>query len=99
MTFTHTYTLPILPAMIECKFRIPVNSNNNTGIGQAMLEAVRKSIPGVDGAAVVGNLRQSFDCGLCELLTQNDIGPVACLQPEHSEETCPDIAHLSDQLT
>jgi len=43
---------------------------------------------------VARTLKQSFDCGLCEFLTQKDIGPMECQQPEHNEETCPDIDHL-----
>lgn len=49
----------------------------------------------VAGLQVAGSgLRQNFSNGVCDLLTINDIGPVACLRPNNSERTCPDIKHL-----
>jgi hypothetical protein len=78
--------------MKECKYRILIDKSEKYGVTNAFNIAVRPL--GVRGAAVAGTLKQSFDCGLCELLTQNDIGPMECQQPEHNEKTCPDIDHL-----
>ena len=84
------------PSMEKCIYRIPVEAQNNKGIAGAMDKAIDN--PFVH-TAVSGQLRQSFKNGLCALLTQNDMGPVACLQPDHSEKTCPDIADLRSQTT
>ena len=83
LTFTHTQ--PRIPTMVECKHRIPVDPKDNNGIGKAVSRAV--AMP----SAFAGQSLQSFQHGLCALLTQNDFGPIACLQPQHNEETCPDI--------
>jgi len=77
--------------MKECKYRILVDKSEKYGVTNAFNIAVRTM--GMSGA-VAGTLKQNFDCGLCELLTQTDIGPVECQQPGHNEETCADIDHL-----
>lgn len=43
-------------------------------------------------AIIIAGSDQNFNCGICTLLTSQDIGPMACEQPQHSEQTCPDIA-------
>jgi hypothetical protein len=80
--------------MERCKFRIPVKKGNgNRGVEAAMTQALK---PLVVDMVISGQLNQKFKCGLCEILTANDIGPVECQQPNHSESTCPDIDHLRE---
>lgn len=76
--------------MEKCVYRIPVKKESG-GVSQAFNEAVARTMPGV-AVAVAGELRQQFCNGFCQLLAANDMGPMECQQPNHSEKDCPDIA-------
>ena len=79
--------------MRKCKYRIAVEKTaDNKGVNEAFSQTARSM--GFSGSAFTGVFKQKFDCGLCELLTQYDFGLLECRQPDHNEETCPDIDHL-----
>jgi len=84
--------------MKECIYRIPVQQNSGgVGVDKAFNKAVTGK-RGIVEAHVLGNLRQTFCDGLCQLLTQNDMGPMECRQPNQDEKTCPDIASYRKQI-
>ena len=74
--------------MVECKHRIALPSQDNAGIEDGMEKVFgAKEIPSI----YRGKSKQNWQNGMCAILTRINGGPMACYQPEHSEETCPDI--------
>ena len=75
--------------MVECKYRKPVEK----------LGSGAQSLPNLNNewklVLMIGKSNQSFDNGLCTLLTANDIGQMECRQPNCNENNCPDIKYLN----
>lgn len=71
--------------MTPCKYRVKIEKSPT---GTVSIIDFGRSL---NKLTVAKGLHSQFRCGLCKLLTDKDIGPVECRQPQHSEDSCPDI--------
>ena len=70
--------------MVECEYRISIIKQRVRGITSVAATFHSETVAGA-------GLRQSFQRGLCKILTARDIGLVECRQPNCSRTNCPDI--------